>query len=146
MNSDSISPGMQGILQKDKLVGDFWGGLAAMLVALPSAIAFGVTIYSAIAPSFASLGAIAGILGATALGLVAPALGGTNRLITAPCAPAAAVLSAFAIESVHQGIPAVVIVLLLTVLGILTGLFSDLNLHPLLGALQFLAHRAFHHP
>jgi hypothetical protein len=23
---------------------------------------------------------------------------------------------------------------------------SDLNLHPLLGALQFLAHRAFHHP
>jgi SulP family sulfate permease len=34
---------------------------------------------------------------------VAPALGGTNRLITAPCAPAAAVLSAFAIELVQHG-------------------------------------------
>ncbi len=124
MNPDSFGKSLQQILQKDKLMGDFWGGLAAMLVALPSAIAFGVTIYSAIGPSYASLGAIAGILGATALGLFAPALGGTNRLITAPCAPAAAVLAAFAIESVHQGIPAVVIVLLLTVLGLLTGVIQ----------------------
>jgi SulP family sulfate permease len=62
--------------KNDKLVGDFWGGLAAMLVALPSAIAFGVTIYAAIGPAYAGLGALAGILGATALGLVAPALGG----------------------------------------------------------------------
>ena len=77
--------------------GDFWGGLAAMLVALPSAIAFGVTIYSPLGASYAAQGALAGILGVTALGLIAPALGGTNRLITAPCAPAAAVLSAFAI-------------------------------------------------
>jgi SulP family sulfate permease len=74
-------------LKNDKLVGDFWGGLAAMLVALPSAIAFGVTIYASIGPSYAGLGALAGILGATALGLIAPALGGTNRLITAPLRP-----------------------------------------------------------
>ena len=44
--------------KNDKLVGDFWGGLAAMLVALPSAIAFGVTIYAAIGPSYAGLGEI----------------------------------------------------------------------------------------
>jgi sulfate permease, SulP family len=112
------------ILQKDKLAGDFWGGLAAMLVALPSAIAFGVTIYAAIGPSFVGLGAIAGILGTTALGLFAPALGGTNRLITAPCAPAAAVLSAFAIQSVQQGTPAALVILLLTVLGLLTGIIQ----------------------
>ena len=98
----------------------------AMLVALPSAIAFGVIIYAAIAPSFAGLGAIAGILGATALGLSAPALGGTNRLITAPCAPAAALLSGFAIESINQGIPALSVVLLLTVVGLLTGIFQIL--------------------
>ena len=61
-----------------KLVGDAWGGLAAMLVALPSAIAFGVTIYSPLGGSYAAYGALAGILGATALGLVAPVLGGTN--------------------------------------------------------------------
>lgn len=34
--------------------GDFWGGLAAMLVALPSAIAFGVTIYSPLGASHAA--------------------------------------------------------------------------------------------
>jgi SulP family sulfate permease len=88
---------------------------------LPSAIAFGVTIYASIGPAYAGLGALAGILGATALGLVAPALGGTNRLITAPCAPAAAVLSAFAIELVQQGVAPPTIVLMLTALGLLAG-------------------------
>ncbi len=108
--------------KNDKLVGDFWGGLAAMLVALPSAIAFGVTIYAAIAPAYAGLGALAGILGATALGLVAPAFGGTNRLITAPCAPAAAVLSAFAIELVQHGVAPASIVVMLTALGLVSGI------------------------
>lgn len=108
--------------KNDKLVGDFWGGLAAMLVALPSAIAFGVTIYASIGPAYAGLGALAGILGATALGLVAPALGGTNRLITAPCAPAAAVLAAFAIGLVQQDVEPVSIVLMLTVLGLVSGM------------------------
>jgi SulP family sulfate permease len=39
-----------------------------MLVALPSAIAFGVTIYASIGPAYAGLGALAGILGATLSG------------------------------------------------------------------------------
>ena len=55
--------------------GDCWGGLAAMLVALPSAIAFGVLVYSAIGPEHAGAGALAGILGAAALGIVAPLVG-----------------------------------------------------------------------
>ncbi|MBK7674673.1 MAG: SLC26A/SulP transporter family protein [Candidatus Accumulibacter sp.] len=110
--------------KNDKLVGDFWGGLAAMLVALPSAIAFGVTIYASIGPAYAGLGALAGILGAAALGLVAPTLGGTNRLITAPCAPAAAVLSAFAIELVQQDVDPVFIVLRLTALALVAGLIQ----------------------
>ncbi len=110
--------------KNDKLVGDFWGGFAAMLVALPSAIAFGVTIYAAIGPAYAGLGALAGILGATALGLVAPALGGTNRLITTPCAPAAAVLSAFAIELVQHGVAGPAIVLMLTAIGLIAGIIQ----------------------
>ena len=126
MDLDTLRKYMRVAPPKYKLAGDLWGGLAAMLVALPSAIAFGVIIYAAIAPSFAGLGAIAGILGATALGLFAPALGGTNRLITAPCAPAAALLSGFAIESINQGIPALSVVLLLTVVGLLTGIFQIL--------------------
>ena len=74
--------------------GDFWGGLAAMLVALPSSIAFGVLTYSVMGTEYAGTGAMAGILGAAALGLVAPLVGRTRGLISAPCAPAAAVLSA----------------------------------------------------
>lgn len=101
--------------------GDFWGGFASMLVALPASVAFGVTVYAAIDPHYAAFGALAGVLGAMALGLIAPTFGGTDRLITAPCAPAAAVLSAFAIELVKQGVSPTSIVLLLTVLGILTG-------------------------
>ena len=117
---------MQGFLKKLYLTGDFWGGLAAMLVALPAAIAFGVTIYSAIAPTHAALGALGGIVGATVIGLVASTLGGTDRLISAPCAPAAAVLSAFAIELVHEGVPEGNIVLMLLMLGILAGGFQVL--------------------
>jgi SulP family sulfate permease len=73
--------------------GDLWGGLAAMLVALPSSIAFGVLIYSAMGTEYAGQGALVGILGAAALGIIAPIFGKTGGLISAPCAPAAAVLS-----------------------------------------------------
>jgi SulP family sulfate permease len=117
---------MQSFFKKLYMTGDFWGGIAAMLVALPAAIAFGVTIYSAVAPSHAALGALAGIVGATVIGLIASTLGGTDRLISAPCAPAAAVLSAFAIELVHQGVPDGNIILLLLMLGILAGGFQVL--------------------
>lgn len=117
---------LTALSSKFKAPGDFWGGLASMLVALPSAVAFGVTVYSAVSPQYAVFGALAGILGATALGLIAPTFGGTDRLISAPCAPAAAVLSAFAIELVKQGTSPSNIVLLLSVLGILTGLIQML--------------------
>lgn len=76
--------------------GEFWGGLASMLVALPSSIAFGVLIYSAIGPDHAGAGALAGIVGAAVLGVVAPLVGRNGGFITAPCAPAAAVLAAMA--------------------------------------------------
>lgn len=118
--------GMQHLANKTFLSGDFWGGLAAMLVALPASIAFGVSIYAAIAPGYAALGALAGIIGATVIGLIAALLGGTERLISAPCAPAAAVLSAFAIGLVEEGVPADNIVLLLLMLGLLAGLFQIL--------------------
>ncbi len=74
-----------------------------MLVALPSAIAFGVTIFSPLGADFGAKGALAGMLGVTVLGLVAATFGGTQRLISAPCAPAAAVLSALTIQMTQQG-------------------------------------------
>lgn len=115
-----------GLLNGRQAPGDFWGGLAAMLVVLPASIAFGVTVYSAIGPTYAAYGAIAGIVGATVIGLVAATLGGTDRLISAPCAPAAAVLAAFAIELVRQGVASSVIVLLMIMLGVIAGLIQIL--------------------
>lgn len=85
------------------LSGDLWGGLAAMLVALPSAIAFGVLIFTAIGPDYAGEGALAGILGAAALGIVAPLVSRNGGFITAPCAPAAAVMSALAAQLADSG-------------------------------------------
>jgi SulP family sulfate permease len=74
--------------------GDMWGGLAAMLVALPSSVAFGILVYTALGPEYAGQGAMAGLLGAAAIGVVAPLCGRTGGLISAPCAPAAAILTA----------------------------------------------------
>jgi len=111
---------------RGQLAGDVWGGVSAMLVALPSAIAFGVTIYAPLGGSFSARGAGAGILGAMALGLVASTFGGTKRLISAPCAPAAAVLSALAIEWSQQGTPAATAALMLAIVALLTAGFQML--------------------
>jgi len=118
---------LQGLLQSERFrltPGDAWGGLAAMLVAFPASIAFGVTVYGAIAPSYAAFGALAGIVGVVVLGLLASWLGGTERLVSAPCAPAAAVLSAFAIQMAQRGDSPDLIVLMLVVVGMLAGLIQ----------------------
>ena len=84
-------------------IGDVFGRLAAMLVALPSAIAFGLLVYAPLGPGLSSAGAMAGILGTVAIGLVSPLFGGTPRLVSAPCAPAAAVLGTFAVAAIAPG-------------------------------------------
>lgn len=104
------------------LSGDIWGGFAAMLVALPSAIAFGVTIFSPLGAEFGAKGALAGMLGVAALGLVAALFGGTQRLISAPCAPAAAVLSALTIQMTQQGSGVAVVVMTLFLVALLSSL------------------------
>ena len=58
--------------------GDFFGGLAAGVVALPLALAFGVA---------SGLGPVAGLYGAIATGIVAAVFGGTPVQITGPTGP-----------------------------------------------------------
>ena len=77
---------------------DVLGGMTAMLVALPSSIAFGVVAYSTLGAAYAGYGALAGLLGAAALGLTSPWIGRTAGLIAAPCAPSAAVLTALMLD------------------------------------------------
>jgi SulP family sulfate permease len=98
-----------------------------MLVALPSSIAYGVAIYTLLGADYVGHGVRAGILGAIAIGLVAPLLGGAPRLISAPSAPAAAVLAALATEmlaglnSASGPVAPGRIVVLLTLVGLLSG-------------------------
>src|SRR5262249_12107010 len=60
------------------LRGDLFGGLAAGVVALPLALAFGVA---------SGLGPAAGLYGAIALGIIAALLGGTPVQISGPTGP-----------------------------------------------------------
>jgi SulP family sulfate permease len=105
-------------------LGDFWGGTAAMLVALPAAIAFGVTIYAPLGHQYTAYGAIAGVLGVIAVAIITSLIGGTNRLISAPSAPAAAILSAFALEYISHGINPSLLFFLLMIVTLLTGIFQ----------------------
>lgn len=114
------------MFKTDNLSGDFWGGTAAMLVALPAAIAFGVTIYANIGGHYGAYGAIAGILGVAAMGVVASLMGGTDRLISAPSAPAAAVLSAFAMHYISQDIGSDLVFSMLMIVALLAGIFQIL--------------------
>src|ERR1700719_490113 len=107
-----------------EFAGEFWAGFAAMLVALPSSIAYGVAIYGVLGPMFLAQGALAGVIGAVVLGFVAPLLGGAPRLVSSPSAPAAAVMAALAAELLAgngntPGLPAEHVILLLMIVALL---------------------------
>lgn len=124
-----------------KYSGDLWGGFAAMLVALPSAIAFGITIFAPLGADFGAKGALAGMLGVTALGLIAATFGGTQRLISAPCAPAAAVLSALTIQLSQSGTSSDAIVMSLFLVAMVASgsqiLFGALKIGQLIKYMPF---------
>jgi SulP family sulfate permease len=115
---------MTSAAPRSVLAGDLWGALASSLVALPASIAFGVAVYAPLGTE-AGVGALAGLHGAVALGIFAPLLGGTPRRISAPCAPAVAVMAAFAIQAgAPAGADPARIMLLMTLVGLLAGLMQ----------------------
>lgn len=70
------------------LKGDIFGGITAGIVALPLALAFGIQAFSGVNdPSASSLGALAGLVGATLLGFFASLFGGTPSQISGPTGP-----------------------------------------------------------
>jgi hypothetical protein len=56
-------PNDQTAIKGESWSGDLWGGFAAMLVALPSSIAYGVAIYALLGADYVGQGVRAGILG-----------------------------------------------------------------------------------
>ena len=99
--------------------GDFFGGVAAGVVALPLALAFGVA---------SGLGPVAGLYGAIATGIVAAVFGGTPVQITGPTGPMTLVMAGIvATNTLPSGavnLPAVVAIIVLAgLLQIALGLF-----------------------
>lgn len=77
------------------LKGDLFGGLTAGIVALPLALAFGIQAFGGIdTPDAASTGALAGLVGATMLGMFAAIFGGTPSQISGPTGPMTVVTAA----------------------------------------------------
>ncbi len=123
------------------MMGDVWGGTAAMFVALPSAIAFGVIVYGSIGGEYSAYGAVAGFFGVVAVGTVAALAGGTERLISAPSAPAAAVLSAFVLDYSARGFGAdavfVMVMLVALAAGVMQIFFGSIGLGRLIKYMPF---------
>ncbi len=68
--------------------GDIFGGITAGIVALPLALAFGIQAFGGIDdPAASSMGALAGLVGATLLGFFAALFGGTHAQISGPTGP-----------------------------------------------------------
>ena len=76
------------MIKFNNLKGDIFGGVTAGIVALPLALAFGIQAFSGVNdPAAASMGAYAGLVGATLLGFFAALFGGTHSQISGPTGP-----------------------------------------------------------
>ncbi len=108
--------------------GDVFGGITAGIVALPLALAFGIQAFGGIDnPSAASMGALAGLVGATLLGFFAALFGGTHSQISGPTGPMTVITASLvsgAWTSSQGNFSAVVIAMSLA--GIFCGLFQIL--------------------
>jgi len=102
--------------------GDLFGGITAGVVALPLALAFGEQT---------ELGAVAGLYGAIALGIIAAILGGTKTQISGPTAPMTVVSAVMITEainvlgSVQAAMPVIIATFVLTgIIQALLGVFK----------------------
>ena len=107
--------------------GDLFGGITAGVVALPLALAFGIQAFGGIDdPSAASIGALAGLVGAVMLGFFASLFGGTPSQISGPTGPMTVITAALisGVWASEQSLPAVLIAMSLA--GLFCGLFQIL--------------------
>ena len=107
--------------------GDLFGGITAGVVALPLALAFGIQAFGGVDdPSAASVGALAGLVGATILGFFASLFGGTHSQISGPTGPMTVITASLisGIWASQQSMTAVLIGMSLA--GLFCGLFQIL--------------------
>jgi len=122
-------------ISTENLKGDLFGGITAGIVALPLALAFGIQAFGGITdPGASSVGALAGLVGATMLGFFAALFGGTHTQISGPTGPmtviTASLISGIWVSmqsagmSLEQALPT--ILLSMSLAGIFCGLFQIL--------------------
>ncbi len=81
------------MLSRHRLKGDLYGGITAAIVALPLALAFGVS---------SGAGPIAGVYGAICVGLFAAIFGGTPTQISGPTGPMTVVMATVLTDFIAQ--------------------------------------------
>lgn len=114
-------------IETNNLKGDIFGGITAGIVALPLALAFGIQAFGSIDdPSASSMGALAGLVGATLLGFFASLFGGTHSQISGPTGPMT-VITATLISGVWTSQHSLSAVLIsMSMAGLFCGLFQIL--------------------
>ncbi|MCF0204498.1 MAG: SulP family inorganic anion transporter, partial [Muribaculaceae bacterium] len=107
--------------------GDLFGGITAGIVALPLALAFGIQAFGGIDdPAASSMGALAGLVGATMIGFFASMFGGTHSQISGPTGPMT-VITAGLISAVWSQSPDfTTVVVSMSLAGLFCGLFQVL--------------------
>ena len=114
-------------IKTDNLKGDIFGGITAGIVALPLALAFGIQAFGGIDdPSASSMGALAGLIGATFLGFFASLFGGTHAQISGPTGPMTVITASLlsGVWAAQHSMSAVLISMSLA--GLFCGLFQIL--------------------
>lgn len=115
-------------IETNNIKGDVFGGITAGIVALPLALAFGIQAFGAVdSPEASSMGALAGLVGATLLGFFAALFGGTHSQISGPTGPMTVITASIvsgAWASSQGNISAVL--LSMSLAGIFCGLFQVL--------------------
>ena len=114
-------------IETNNLKGDIFGGITAGIVALPLALAFGIQAFGSIDdPAASSMGALAGLVGATLLGFFASLFGGTHSQISGPTGPMTVITASLisAVWASHHSLSAVLISM--SMAGLFCGLFQIL--------------------
>ena len=113
-------------IETNNIKGDIFGGITAGIVALPLALAFGIQAFGGVdSPEASSMGALAGLVGATLLGFFASLFGGTHSQISGPTGPMTVITASLisgAWTASHGDFSAVLIAMSLA--GIFCGLFQ----------------------
>lgn len=113
---------------KQNIKGDIFGGLTAGIVALPLALAFGIQAFGGIDnPEASSMGALAGLVGATMLGFFASFFGGTHSQISGPTGPMTVITASLISGTwVASGNNFSAVLIAMSLAGVFCGLFQIL--------------------